>query len=316
MQMYECCECHTRYDKHTVPANRMCTDAACPGNGMGMILEAKAPAPGKSNGQAAGPAPSDRSSKEAGYCLFLMDASGSMFEEMAFPDFPDLPSEFGDPFLSRAEMVTRLAANAIFSMANTSDREHAYIGAIGFDHRTEPLFTESIAGLIRRFPSAREFSRYLFDALGKLRGGTNINAVLDLAHQACAGYLNGQIEGVGPIRPKIHRQLIPERGAINIPNMRILLWSDGEHQQEHFGALHSPFQGMYPNLLLSTYIGPDSGAGCDDLRQLAGCCPIHKEQQFFLLDRPDKVANLRNIFRMASGASGFCQKCMPVHVHR
>ena len=62
---------------------------------------------------------------------------------------------------------------------------------------------------------------------------------------------------------------------------------------------------------MGAFFGKADDDGCAELRGILSPCPIHGFEQFFLLDQPTKVATLSKIFRMASGASGFCPRCIP-----
>jgi hypothetical protein len=70
------------------------------------------------------------------------------------------------------------------------------------------------------------------------------------------------------------------------------------------------------DILIGAYFGQESDQGCAELKTLLSNCPIHNSPQFFLFDKPSNIGNLKYLFRMASGASGFCPKCLEKQLKR
>jgi hypothetical protein len=91
-----------------------------------------------------------------------------------------------------------------------------------------------------------------------------------------------------------------------------MIYSDGAHNG---GTLKNAFDGLYPSPLMTAFIGSeeasaDSRLGADQMKLLANDCPEHGQKGYFLINSPERHAVLRNLFRMASGASGFCPQCL------
>lgn len=311
MKMFECIECNHKYQEHEVPDSHVCELDTCPGNKLtGLIIEVSNSNAGSN--PTTGTNTFSNQIKEIGLCVLLMDGSGSMFFEHAF-EGQNLPSTFGAEFLNKAEMVAKCAANAIFQLKDISLKGHqdAYILAIKFDHRQEIMFHKPIKELVKDYPDAQAFARHIYDELFAMQGGTNINGALNMAYSFIEKFKQGNIPGIGDFEPMFDSIYLPNKGGdYEIPNIRAMIYTDGE-QLDDYGDIVNPFRADDPDLLLGAYIGSQSEAGCQDLKKIIGSCPIHGQQQFFLIDNPRSQATLRRLFRMASDASGFCPTCIP-----
>ncbi|MBU3012676.1 VWA domain-containing protein [Polaribacter vadi] len=307
MKYYYCVECPQTpelvYDDSTKPDNFICQRAECPGNGLtGLVIEAPYPGGGGTKVPIA---------QEVGLCVLLMDASGSMFFDPAFKG-QRFPSTFGNAFLNKAEMVSKCAANAIFQLKDISLKKHqeAYIMAIKFDHNQSLMFLKPIKELIQEFGEAVNFAKYLYEELEQMKGGTNINSALEMAYSFISKFKEGNIPGIGDFEPMYDSIHLPNKGGdYEIPNIRAMIYTDGEQLAE-YGALQNPFMEHDPDLLLGAFIGDQSEVGCDQLRNIVSKCPIHNQDQFFIIDSPQSQSTLRRLFRMASDASGFCPSCI------
>jgi hypothetical protein len=113
-----------------------------------------------------------------------------------------------------------------------------------------------------------------------------------------------------------HTDIVASDGSRpSVPNVRILLYSDGQHNPETEDPLVNPFEDLYPSPLMTAFLGDESKdtesrQGADQLMALANRCITHQMAGYFLINNPSKDAVLRNLFRMASGASGFCPQCL------
>lgn len=333
MKQYICVECESIYNDSNKPADFVCKKNTCPGNGLtGLIIEmeqtvqpppipgagATVPPPIPGYGATNPPSvpiqtpPPLPIEKEVGLCVLLMDASGSMFMDPAFKG-QGFPSSFGHEFLNKAEMVAKCAANAIFQLKDITLKEHqeAYIMAIKFDHRQSVMFHKSIRGIIEEFRDSTRFAKYLYDSFSDMQGGTNINGALDMAYSFISKFKAGNIPGIGAFEPMHDSIYLPNKGGdYEIPNIRAMIYTDGE-QLSDYGSIRNPFKAHDPDLLLGAFIGDQDERGCTDLRSIISKCPIHQQDQFFVIDNPQRQATLRRLFRMASDASGFCPACIP-----
>jgi len=310
MSKYNCIECGTIYTDNDIPEDYVCKGNDCPGNGLtGLIIpiEEEQITSGSSSSDNIKPVATTR---ECGLCVLLMDASGSMFFDPAFKGV-HLPSQYGDEFCTKAEIVSKAAAQAIFQLQSMVNNTNAYICAIRFDHTQALMFNDTIHNIIQKYQSADKLARYFYDELSQMKGGTNINSALEMAHSYIEKFTAGSILGMGDFVPLYHKQYLPQfQQSEDIPNIRTLIYTDGE-QLDEYGAIKNPFAGGNVDLLMGAFIGSTLDLGCTDLSNIISQCPIHGEKQFFVLDAPKKLAALRGLFRMASGTSGFCPKCIP-----
>lgn len=300
MKQYICVECQAVYDDTNKPDDFVCKKQECPGEGMtGLVIEKEASTP-----HAVG-------EKEVGICILLMDASGSMFYDHAFEGY-EFPSTFGEEFLKKAEIVAKCAAKAIFELKRITLRENqeAYIMAIKFDHRQSVMFHKSIRDIIKEFEDPNKFARYIFDELSEMKGGTNINDALEMAYSFVSKFKEGNVPGIGKFKPMHDSVYLPNKeDGYKIPNIRAMVYTDGEQHGKH-GPLKNPFNAHDPDLLIGAFIGDRSEAGCKNLQNIVSKCPVHQNDQFFVIDNPQSQATLRKLFRMASDASGFCPSCI------
>ena len=316
MKHYQCVDCGKIYDESNRPDDFVCKLHNCPGNGLtGLIIEVEEQTeitennPTKPRGGITPPPLPIQ--KEVGLCVLLMDASGSMFYDPAFKG-QKFPSSFGNEFLNKAEMVSKCAANAIFQLKDITLKEHqeAYIMVIKFDHKQSLMFHKPIKNLIQEFGEPNNFAKYIYDELSEMKGGTNINGALDMAYSFISKFKEGNIPGIGDFEPMYDSIHLPNKGGdYEIPNIRAMIYTDGE-QLPDYGALRNPFKAHDPDLLLGAFIGDKSEMGCYELRNIVSRCPIHNQDQFFIIDSPQSQSTLRRLFRMASDASGFCPSCI------
>lgn len=311
MKKFKCVECSKIYNENTLPEDYMCKDSACPGGGiLGVLVEI--PEENEIGGNI-----SDGENyiqkKECGLCVLLMDASRSMFMEHAFKDNP-LPSSYGNEYMNKAEMVSKAAALAIFSLKDMAleGNKEAHICAIKFDHRRSVMFNDTIKNIIAQHQDVELFAKYIYDHLAQMQGGTDINTALNLAHSYIEKFKNGTIPGMGDYTPHYQQEFFERYNKSEwIPNIRTLIYTDGDQQKE-YGPIQSPFSGGIVDLLMGAYIGKSSESGCGALQEVLSDCPQHGQRQFFIVDGAEKSKGLRGLFRMASGTSGFCPQCKKI----
>ncbi|MDL2312687.1 VWA domain-containing protein [Bacteroidales bacterium OttesenSCG-928-B11] len=316
MKKFKCIECGKSYLESDIPTDGICHDINCPGQSLtGLIIPDESENENSSsnnNGIDSG------QGKEVGLCVLLMDASGSMAEEPYPTCFPSkYPAKIESQAyteregkLTKREVVTDAAALAIFGLRNLSKKENAYICAIKFDNNPVVMFTKTVAEIIEEYQDPKVFAEYLYKELSSLNGGTNINGALNLAYNFVKKFIEGTVPGMENCIANVQTQWVGTK-AIDIPNVRIMLYTDGE-QLQHYGDIINPFKANNDelDLLIGAYIGNPTDSGCKQLEHIVSNCPIHNQKQFYVMDTPQKIATLRGLFRMASGASGFCPYCI------
>jgi len=316
MRNFKCIECGKSYQESEVPQSGICDDINCSGQGLtGLIVpdESEKENQPTNNGNV-----DSGQGKEVGLCVLLMDASGSMAEEPYSTSFPSkYPAKIESQAyteregkLTKREVVTDAAAVAIFGLKNLSKKENAYICAIKFDNNPVVMFTKTVADIIEEYKDPKVFAEYLYKELASLNGGTNINGALNLAYSFIKKFIDGTVPGMENCIANVQTQWVGTK-SIDIPNVRIMLYTDGE-QLQHYGDIVNPFKANNDelDLLIGAYIGNPADSGCQQLENVVSDCPIHNKKQFYVMDAPQKIATLRGLFRMASGTSGFCPYCI------
>jgi hypothetical protein len=247
-----------------------------------------------------------RHSGEIGLCVLACDVSGSMLSRC----FPGNPA-------STLDLVARAAAAGISDLYALSNATDAYVVIIPFADRAAVLtengrpFCRSISEIKAGYATGEELGAFLLSALpgAGVGGGTDFNQPLALAAQIRDQALQGSLGAYGgpeDFTVKTHDLIDIRSGqTVSVPNIRILLYSDGQH----YGDIRNPFAAETHSPLLTMYFGEAETAGARQMRELACTCPQHGRPGFFLTDTPAAYATLRHLFRMASGASGFCPEC-------
>jgi hypothetical protein len=246
--------------------------------------------------------------EDLGLAMILVDCSGSMKD----PAFKNNPK-------SKKDLIANSVAAGIFSLAGNPLRKYAYVLIIGFDHEIDILLPYvSIEEIVEKYKNAPELEQMLKREMAKKDGATDINGVLKIAYNFTRQFINSEIEALGIYKPRIQTVLDDNLESRNVPNVRVLLFTDGEHYMgDDNKTLHpSPFKnldykGELFDPLMTAFYGSENENGGTQLRTLVSKCPRHPSQdQFFLFNHPSQVANLKGLFRMASGASGFCPSCL------
>lgn len=256
-----------------------------------------------------------------GLCVLVCDVSGSMDE----PAFANHPAE-------KLRLVTGAIHKAIAELQTLSKADAAYIGIVAFGARAgliqDPVgqpFLKSVAQIIDEFGEyAGNLPTYLYDYFREDRGGfgrdrTDITAGLRVAREIYDHTLKGDLNPLGvnaSAKLMEHSDIVTQAGTqITMPNIRVMIYSDGGHNPADGSALINAFQNLAPSPLMTAFIGDEhagagSVAGANEMRSLANDCPEHGQKGYFLINSPERYAVLRSLFRMASGASGFCPQCL------
>jgi hypothetical protein len=311
MTAYQCPKCGLIYQKMT--HDGMCERVQC----LGIDLV-------ECTGQTVPPVPvtTDVGVIE-GLCLLVCDISYSMGER-AFANSKD----------TKLQLVTQAIENAVAELYRISKPDEAFIGIIAFgsraavirDRKNQP-FLLPVRQIELEF-GADGLQQYLLDSfqadepsVGLDR--TDITAALRLARtiydEAVAGSLSISA-AAGKVNIMKHTDIVThDRDRISVSNVRILIYSDGQHNPETEGPLINAFEDVYPSPLMTAFLGDESmneesRRGADQMRSLANRCVRHQKAGYFLINNPAKDAVLRNLFRMASGASGFCPECLSGYI--
>jgi hypothetical protein len=253
--------------------------------------------------------------QEVGLCVILMDASSSMTD----PAFEGIP-------LTRMTLVANCAASGIFDLERMQNNPNAYVACFKFDDRVELMFLDTVSNIIGKHKKIESFAAYLYNELFKFQQGTDINKALEQAHSFVSKFLRKQLDGfpVKKYTPMLQRILkFNSVDAVSIPNVRVLIYTDGMQYVAKGSKVLNPnpfkqqlIEELNHDILIGAYFGLDSDKGCKDLKNLVSNCPIHNIPQFFLFDDPARIGDLKYLFRMASGASGFCPRCLEKQLKR
>ncbi len=251
---------------------------------------------------------------EVGLCVMMMDASASMLDT-AFEGSP----------LTKMRLAAASAAGGIFDLMRMHNNPNAFVSLYKFDDRVEHMVTDTISNLIDQYKNVKAFGNYIYDELFEMQQQTDINQALAVAHSFVDKFMKNQLPGF-PLKeytPMSHRLPIGKStdGKIisaAIPNVRVFIYTDGmQYDSNQNKRLYDnpfqadPIEGLNHDIVIGAFFGQENDDGCQELKSLLSYCPIHTTtKQFFLFDGPEKIDYLKNLFRMASGASGFCPLCL------
>ncbi len=300
MPTYVCTQCGKEYPAMT--ADGFCTNQPDCEYGTGWLREVGAEtAPGS-------PAPL-AFDNEAGLCVLMMDGSLSM-NEPAFPE-SDYPG-------TRYKLVAMNAAGGIWSLKAMTHLDQAYIALCVFAGKPKLIWVKSVQQILEDFSSPDAFGDFIQETLETQTPEprfTNINEAVQMAHRITRGFIRGDLSEYGGPRgfkPLMHSVVRSGEGGeafIDIPNVRVLIYTDGEHNVT--AAIKNPFAQDEQSVLISAFIGEEDAKGVRQMQSIACTCPRHAPARgFFLIHSPERVQTLRGLFRMASGASGFCAACL------
>lgn len=275
-------------------------------------------------------APSGRSrtvrrvSQQIGVCAMICDVSLTMLDpvpEMAEEGAPaaDIPK--------RIELLATNAAHGIWDLCDgISKPDDTFIAVIAFGEKAGLLpmpdgrpFLASASSIIEVFNDVDTLEEFLIrrfdDFIERWGTGTNISAGLNLAKSIYDGLLQNDLSDFGgpvAVKPVQHSIVRPDHSEVIVPNFRALIFSDGKHNR---GALVNSFaEGETSSspwsLLMTAFIGNHDDPAVAQLKSLAGVCPYHARLNFFLINDRQRFQQLRGLFKMASGSSGFCPVCL------
>jgi hypothetical protein len=270
------------------------------------------PGPGTGTGNSTGgsgpyPIPTQQ---EVGLCVILMDASASMTDPV-----------FEEDTETKISLVAKSAAEGIFDLERLHNNQNAIIAAFKFDDRVEKMFVKSVGALIKDYNNdVNQFSDYLYAQLFKMQRGTDINKALRVAHEYVGNFLQNRLNDF-PVKnyTSMQQRILKAQSvdSISVPNVRVLIYTDGrqfvengEKQLKANPFIQSPLPGLNHDVVIGAFLGKLKDDGCNELKGLLSECPRHDTTQFFLLDTHEKTRYLKHLFRMASGASGFCPMCL------
>ena len=296
MAKYKCDECGREFEE-------MSDDGFCPCGGI--LLRVEEP---KVKGLVEEP----KVEGECGLGILVLDFSGSMtekaFSEERYPEFPQ----------RKIDLVAHALGSALPSMRSISKAEYAYVALIGFANDAKLIE-------IKKAPEIKEDAKYWRnwtykkqeEILEELGNGTNISRALEVAYDVYDAALNGKMDkyGIKEFAPMYHDIDIAGK-IVKVANVRVFLYSDGEHIESYYGPLINHFENatLIPGEsnvsgLMTAYFGLPNTEGYRTLEDIAGVCPIHKVKGVMHINSPERYKLLRKIFHMASAASGFCAEC-------
>jgi hypothetical protein len=247
---------------------------------------------------------------EVGLSVILMDASSSMTDQ-AFDGNPQ----------TRMRLVASSAASGIFDLERMQNNPNAYVAAFKFDDRVEMMFMDTVKNLIEKYDGqVKKFADYIYNELFEMQQGTDINKALKEAHIFIEKFMKKELEFFPTDKYTPMKQRILKYNSVDsvsIVNVRVLIYTDGMQYDTHGNneLLPNPFQekpieGLNHDIVIGAFFGNSQDEGCKALKKILSNCPIHNEEQFFVFEDPSKIGELKHLFRMASGASGFCPKCL------
>lgn len=247
--------------------------------------------------------------KGIGLYIFLIDSSGSMFSENAFPNVP----------MKRAKLVSGQVANAIFEMENLNKKDDAYLFVMLFDNRLKPFINfMTVRSVFDKYGDVKKLEAALYKEMESLKGATDINLALKTAYLHSQKFINGEIDIIGKVEPMTNSVFNPITGDdLTIPNVRCLIFTDGEQytgngnekiQSNPFNNFRYNNQNV--NILMGAFHGESDSDGYKQLKSIMSNCHIHNVPQFFHFSEASQSMRMRHLFRMGSGPGGFCEKCL------
>jgi hypothetical protein len=247
--------------------------------------------------------------KSIGLYIFLIDSSGSMFSEDAFPNVP----------MKRAKLVSGQVASAIFEMENLNKKEDAYLFVMLFDHRLQPFINfMNVKEIFDKYGDVTKLESELYKEMESLKGATDINLALENAYAHTQKFINGEMDVIGKVEPMTNSVLNLQTGDDKTyPNVRCMIFTDGDQytgkgnekiEKNPFADFKYNDQDV--NVLMGAFHGESDSAGYGQLKAIMGNCHIHDTPQFFHFSEASQTMRMRHLFRMGSGPAVFCEKCL------
>jgi hypothetical protein len=303
--------CGKVYNKPPSPDNPYCPNPAFP-EWHGLLIEETDDDPAPS-GATITTGTTGAGKTEAGLCVMMMDASASM-EKPAFKGSP----------ITKMRLISDSAAMGIFDLKGIRN-PNAVIAAFMFDDRVKPIFMDTIMNLVANYRDVKTFSDFIYQNLQKMKQGTDINLALRTAHNFVRDFINGKLSDfpVKNYKPLPQYMLTHDDKPITVPNIRVLIYTDGQQfdKQDNRILKPNPFQteplpGLDYDIVIGAFFGKPENEGYDELKSILSKCPKDNVLQFFSFDKPANAGDMRYLFRMASGASGFCPECLNKQLNR
>lgn len=253
---------------------------------------------------------------KCGLGILVLDFSSSM-NESAFSIQKD----------SKIGVVKNALGKTLVDFTGIKDSKNAYIAIIGFAKNAELL------GIYRASELKKDINYWkgwIEEKRNKILGekmedgtwkndGTNIKDALMLAREIYDAALNGEMDKYGINDFSMYYQdiaVISEKDLQKIANLRVFIYSDGEHNIGLFPSSDNPFKGasLIPGKtnvsgLITAYFGQPNTKGYKLLEDIAGSCPRHNSAGVMCIDSPEAYPYVRKTFRMTSHTSGFCLEC-------
>ncbi|MCC9076216.1 hypothetical protein FKZ61_008840 [Litorilinea aerophila] len=262
-----------------------------------------------------------------GIGILVFDLSGSMRER--------LDPNSGNP-LSKIEAVSNAFGTTIATLLHGGGGsealrtpDHYFLALIGFSDNAKILGIYQLASMKKGdYTSTWHFWKQqvlnFFDNFGDM---TNITRGLEVAKEIYEAALQGNIATHYSAQFndlnngfEIGSQRVHYGGdVIEIPNIRVLIYSDGEHNTG--GAFSNPFinssltssviseSKRMVNGVISIYFGPPGTNGAKQMDEIAGVCPVHGEVGTIPISSIEHYKYLRDLIHLSSKASGFCIEC-------
>ncbi len=247
-------------------------------------------------------------SKVMGQCglgILVFDFSSSM-GEAAFRG-KNLPQR-------KIDLVAQAFELAMQKLVMMSNAENAYVAVIGFAREAKLLKFMNAAMIDPKYNWKDWIYRQQLKLLETSGDGTNVTAALKIARKLYDQALRGNLEeyGIKDFAPLYHDILIEDE-VYSIPNVRVFLYSDGMHNEGEFVNYFENvtlIEGI-KNVtgLMCAYFGTVEEEGFELLYHLAGTCPRHSTKGIIHVIEPEMFPYIRQLFHMASSASGFCAQC-------
>ncbi|MEL7221825.1 MAG: hypothetical protein AAGJ93_10930, partial [Bacteroidota bacterium] len=192
--------------------------------------------------------------RDVGLCILLMDASGSMSEK-----------PFSNAESTKAELIARSAARGIFDLESMTMTQNAYLCIIMFDANVKQIAFDTVSNLLRKHHrDPIRFEQFLLSKLKEMGGMTDLNKALLAAEALANKFLNKSIPSFQDYTVMKHRIMKKDAKTISVPNVRVLLYTDGHHNATG-EVVVNPFQGQSPDLLMGAYFGAASDKGNQQL---------------------------------------------------
>ena len=316
MAKWRCLDCDAEYADDPGPTCPTC-------NGFTEMVEASSAASGEVD--------TEVYAGDCGLAVFVFDLSGSMTTPMAGTGGR----------VSKIDVVARAFSEPIATLnhgtptggdAALTHADRYYVAVVGFAGQAELLGVWSLAQMAKADWEAtrKHWLEYLLAQMGRAGGATNVSAGLEIARCLVDEALGRRARSLLPDDFRLASQsMLWFRGddsqPIEVPNVRVLIYSDGEHNVGPFCNAFESFElfpgsanaeGRLVNGILSLYFAEESevttlsqSPGALLMRAIAGYCPQHGGIGFMPMIEIKQYPLLRGIFHQTSRASGCCVRC-------